>query len=258
MATTDIGVDIRDITQRFGPVEALGPISLSVRRRAFVALVGPSGCGKSSLLRLIAGLDRPTAGSIQVDGMPVDGPDPTRGMVFQQPALFPWLTVEANVRFGLEERGLAAGACRDSAADWLRAVDIADFADAHPATLSGGMAQRAALARALAPEPSLLLLDEPFGALDSLTRRDMQSLLERVRQRADATVMLVTHDVEEAIYLADRVIVLSPRPGRVIADLDVALPHPRTEAVRLSTPFVDLRARIDRALSDGRTVAEQT
>lgn len=149
-------------------------------------------------------------------------------MVFQQPALFPWLSVAANVRFGLDEQRVPRHEGDRRAADWLAAVDIAEFGTALPATLSGGMAQRAALARALAPEPDLLLLDEPFGALDSLTRRDMQALLERVRQRTSATVILVTHDVEEALFLADRVVVLSPRPGRVVAEVPVPFDHPAT------------------------------
>ena len=252
MRATEPTVEIRGLTRSFGPVEALGPIDLRVSGGAFVAVVGPSGCGKSTLLRMIAGLETSESGTITVDGRAVEGPDPSRGLVFQQPALFPWLTVSENIRFGLEEQGMPPQPCRESAQAWLEAVGIADFADAHPATLSGGMAQRAALARALAPEPALLLLDEPFGALDSLTRRGMQSLLEQVRQRAAATIVLVTHDVEEAVFLADRIVVMSPRPGRIVADLAVDLPHPRAEALRTSLEFSELRRAVDLALAADR------
>ncbi|SDF23566.1 ABC transporter ATP-binding protein [Thalassobaculum litoreum] len=251
-------VDLRDVSHSFGTLGVLGPLGLSVARGEFVALVGPSGCGKSTLLRLVAGLVAPTGGGIVVDGTPVTGPDPKRGMVFQQPALFPWLDIAANVRFGLDEQGVPKAEGNRRAADWLAAVDIADFAKALPATLSGGMAQRAALARALAPEPDLLLLDEPFGALDSLTRRDMQALLERVRQRTSATVILVTHDVEEALFLADRVVVLSPRPGRVVAEVAVPFDHPRDDALRLSPAFMEARGAVEAALAASRPSASQT
>ncbi|WP_420564512.1 ABC transporter ATP-binding protein [Thalassobaculum sp.] len=248
----DTAVTVSGVTHSFGSLGVLGPLDLSVAAGEFVALVGPSGCGKSTLLRLVAGLVAPTGGSIAVDGVPVTGPDPKRGMVFQQPALFPWLDIAANVRFGLDEQGVARTEGDRRAADWLAAVDIADFGKALPATLSGGMAQRAALARALAPEPDLLLLDEPFGALDSLTRRDMQALLERVRQRTSATVILVTHDVEEALFLADRVVVLSPRPGRVVAEVAVPFAHPRDDALRLSAAFMEARAAVEAALASSR------
>jgi len=247
--STTAAVRLDHVSHRFGGLDVLAPLTLTVARGEFLALVGPSGCGKSTLLRLIAGLVLPTAGEIRVDGAPITGPAASRGMVFQQPALFPWLDVAANVRFGLDEQGVARDEGRRRAIDWLAAVDIADFADALPATLSGGMAQRAALARALAPEPALLLLDEPFGALDSLTRRDMQALLERVRQRSSATVILVTHDVEEALFLADRVAILSPRPGRLIAEVPAPFPHPRTEALRLSAEFLEARRRVEAALA---------
>lgn len=255
-ASQSPAVAVSGVTHRFGPLGVLGPLDLNVSTGEFVALVGPSGCGKSTLLRLVAGLVAPTGGGISVDGRAVTGPDPKRGMVFQQPALFPWLDVAANVRFGLDEQGVSRAEGDRRAADWLAAVDIADFGKALPATLSGGMAQRAALARALAPEPDLLLLDEPFGALDSLTRRDMQALLERVRQRTSATVILVTHDVEEALFLADRVVVLSPRPGRVVAEVAVPFDHPRDDALRLSPAFMEARAAVEAALASSRQPAE--
>lgn len=252
MRSSDIAVALDRVTHRFGDLEALGPIDLAVRRGSFVAVVGPSGCGKSTLLRLIAGLIISTDGTLKVDDAIVTGPDPRRGMVFQQPALFPWLDVAANVRFGLDERGVPRAEGERRVRQWLDAVAIAEFASARPATLSGGMAQRAALARALAPEPDLLLLDEPFGALDQLTRREMQVLLEQVRHRTAATVILVTHDVEEAIFLADRVAVMSPRPGHIVADIAVPFEHPRDANARLSTAFLDTRRRIEAALEDSR------
>ncbi len=252
LPAADTAVAISDAAHAFGDLAVLGPLDLAVARGEFLALVGPSGCGKSTLLRLIAGLAAPTGGSIRVDGSAVTGPDPRRGMMFQQPALFPWLSVAANVRFGLDEQGVPRSEGDRRAAEWLAAVDVGDFADALPATLSGGMAQRAALARALAPEPDLLLLDEPFGALDSLTRRDMQGLLERVRQRTSATVILVTHDVEEALFLADRVVVLSPRPGRIVAEVPVGFAHPRADSLRLTPDFLAARGRVEAALAESR------
>ena len=256
LASQTSAVALRGTAHSFGSLSVLGPLDLTVRRGEFVALVGPSGCGKSTLLRLVAGLVAPSGGEIAVDGRPVTGPDPKRGMVFQQPALFPWLDVAGNVRFGLDEQGVPKAEGNRRAQDWLAAVDISDFGKALPATLSGGMAQRAALARALAPEPDLLLLDEPFGALDSLTRRDMQALLERVRQRTSATVILVTHDVEEALFLADRVVVLSPRPGRVVAEVAVPFDHPRDDALRLSPAFMEARRAVEEALAASRPAAD--
>ncbi|MEQ8815895.1 MAG: ABC transporter ATP-binding protein [Thalassobaculum sp.] len=238
-------IALRGITRRFASTEALAPVDLTVEDGRFVALVGPSGCGKSTLLRLVAGLDRPTAGTVSVDGRPVDRPGPERGVVFQQPALFPWLDVAANIRFGLDEAGMPRAEADRRVADWIDAVGLQGFERALPAQLSGGMAQRAALARALAPAPGTLLLDEPFGALDRITRNEMQDLLVRVRQATPATVLLVTHDVEEAVYLADRVIVLSPRPGRIVADLTVELPARR---IRTDPGFVATRVRVEDAL----------
>jgi ABC-type nitrate/sulfonate/bicarbonate transport system ATPase subunit len=245
MADSPIAVTLSAVAQRFGDLDVLGPIDFAVEQGAFVALVGPSGSGKSSLLRLIAGLAAPWMGEIRAQGR--------IGVAFQQPALFPWLDVAANVRFALDEAGVPRAEADRRVADWLAAVELSEFAAAHPATLSGGMAQRAALARALAPEPDLLLLDEPFAALDSLTRKEMQALLERVRHRTDATVILVTHDVEEAVYLADRVAVLSPRPGRVVAEVPVGLAHPRDADVRLSEAFLDIRREVETALGAGRS-----
>jgi len=236
---------LRGVTRRFATTTALAAVDLTVEDGSFTALVGPSGCGKSTLLRLVAGLDRPTAGSVTADGRPVDGPGPERGVVFQQPALFPWLDVAGNIRFGLDEAGMKRDEAERRTAGWIDAVGLAGFERALPAQLSGGMAQRAALARALATAPGTLLLDEPFGALDRITRNGMQDLLRRVRAATPATVLLVTHDVEEAVYLADRVVVLSPRPGRIVADLAVDLPQAR---VRTDPAFVAVRVRVEQSL----------
>ncbi len=201
-------------------------VDLAVAPGEFVALLGPSGCGKSTLLRLIAGLEPPDSGTLTVDGSPIIGPDPSRLLVFQDPTLYPWRTVRGNVALGLEARGLlkAQGARIDEA---LRLVGLADFADAYPHQLSGGMAQRTAVARALVNEPRLLLLDEPLGKLDALTRLAMQGELVRLWQKKGFSALLVTHDVEEALVLAARVIVLSDRPSRIRAEIVNEAPYPR-------------------------------
>lgn len=208
------------------PLPVLDDVSLSVTKGEFVALLGPSGCGKSTLLRLVAGLDPATAGEIRVDGAPVTRPDPSRVLVFQDPTLFPWRTVWDNVALGLEAQGRLRRD-RDQVDRALALVGLRDFATAHPHQLSGGMAQRVALARALVNEPDLLLLDEPLGKLDSLTRIAMQSELVRLWQRSGFTALLVTHDVEEALILAQRVLVFSDRPARIQAEIRNDRPYPR-------------------------------
>jgi NitT/TauT family transport system ATP-binding protein len=225
-----VGVAVRAVTHGFQlhgqPLPVLDGISFDVAAGSFVALLGPSGCGKSTLLRLVAGLESPTTGEILADGTPVTGPDPSRVVVFQDPSLYPWRTVEGNVRLGLEARRVP-GDRTARVHEALELVGLRDFAKAHPHHLSGGMAQRTALARALVNEPSVLILDEPLGQLDSLTRLTMQSELVRLWQQEGFTGLLVTHDVEEALILANRIIVLSDRPARVLADLPVDLPYPR-------------------------------
>ncbi|MCK8783032.1 ABC transporter ATP-binding protein [Roseomonas sp. NAR14] len=233
---------------RAGPTLALQPTTLSVAPGEFVAILGPSGCGKSTLLRIVAGLDRPTAGSVTLAGRPVTGPGPERGMVFQSYTLFPWLTVEQNIRFGPRERGLPEAAQREIAARLIARVGLRGFEGHWPRQLSGGMQQRTALARALANDPAILLLDEPFGALDHQTRELMQELLLEV-WAADAagarkTVLFVTHDIDEAVFLASRVLVMSARPGRVKADLPVPLPYPRDWTVKTTSAFGALKARL--------------
>lgn len=229
---------------RHRTVEALRPLDLSVGEGEFVALLGPSGCGKSTLLRLAAGLDHPDGGSILLDGRPVEKPAPERGMVFQQPALYPWLTVRDNVAFGLIEQGTGRSDARRRADSLLAQVGLEGFAGQYPKTLSGGMQQRVALARALAPDPSVMLLDEPFGALDTQTRSLMQELLLAVWERNRKTVLFVTHDIEEAIFLAGRVVVMTARPGTIKAEIAIDLPRPRDYHIRTTPEFSALKAQL--------------
>ena len=224
-----LALDVVHVSHQFAlrgePLPVLDDISLRVAPGDLVALLGPSGCGKSTLLRLVAGLERPSAGRITGDGVEITSPDPSRVVVFQDPTLFPWLTVRQNAALGPQAQGRRGAAARVE--DALRLVDLTCFADAYPHQLSGGMAQRAALARALVNEPRLLILDEPLGQLDSLTRMTMQGELVRLWQRGGFTTLLVTHDVEEALLMATRVVVLSERPGRILAELPVDRPYPR-------------------------------
>jgi NitT/TauT family transport system ATP-binding protein len=208
------------------PLPVLERISLRIDPGEFVAILGPSGCGKSTLLRLVAGLDFPTTGSVLMDGEAIAGPDPSRIVVFQDPTLYPWRTVWSNVALGLEARGLLRSH-RERVNDALRLVGLTGFANAYPHQLSGGMSQRAALARALVNDPKLLVLDEPLGQLDSLTRITMQGELVSLWRQAGFTALLVTHDVEEALFLASRVVVLSERPARVRAEVVNGRPYPR-------------------------------
>lgn len=227
---------------------ALGGVSFAVDPGAVVALVGPSGCGKSTLLRIAAGLQIPSDGSVTIGGEPVSGPNPAVGMVFQRPALLPWRTVLENVLLPADVRGRRDQAARREAADLLDLVGLAGFAGHYPAELSGGMQGRVGLARALASEPSVLLMDEPFGALDALGREAMAIELQRVWGGRQPTVMLVTHDVEEAVLLADRVLVMTPRPGRISADLAIDLPRPRTLDLLTSDAFVGQTVAVRAAL----------
>ncbi|HIJ61891.1 MAG TPA: ABC transporter ATP-binding protein [Rhodospirillaceae bacterium] len=229
-ANPGMAVAIRNINHHFAlhgeHLPVLDTISIEVEPGELVALLGPSGCGKSTLLRLVAGLDQPSSGEILADGVPVTGPDPSRVVVFQDPTLFPWRTVFDNVALGLEAQD-RLHKDRHRVGTALQLVGLSHFAKAHPQQLSGGMAQRAALARALVNDPRLLILDEPLGKLDSMTRITMQSELVTLWRRAGFTALLVTHDVEEALYMANRVIVLSERPARVVADVSVDRPYPR-------------------------------
>ena len=226
------------------PTQALLPVSLEVNDNDFITVLGPSGCGKSTLLRLVAGLDVPTGGEILLDGQPVKGPGADRGFVFQSYTLFPWLTVRQNICFGLREKGASAAEQKEISEHFIDKVGLRHFEDHLPKQLSGGMQQRTAIARALANDPKMLLLDEPFGALDNQTRVLMQELLLGIWESARKTVMFVTHDVDEAIFMANRVVVFSARPGRIKADVPVELPHPRHYTIKTSAGFTDLKARI--------------
>jgi ABC-type nitrate/sulfonate/bicarbonate transport system ATPase subunit len=224
------------------PTRALEPTT--VADNDFVTILGPSGCGKSTLLRLIAGLDQPSSGRIVLDGRPVTGPGPDRGMVFQSYTLFPWLTVADNIAFGLREQGIPKARRDEVVREWLGRIGLVGFAQHHPKQLSGGMQQRTAIARALANDPAILLLDEPFGALDNQTRALMQELLLGIWERERKTVLFVTHDIEEAIFLASRVLVMTARPGRIKAEVAVDLPHPRHYTIKTAPEFSALKARL--------------
>jgi NitT/TauT family transport system ATP-binding protein len=226
------------------PVRALEPIDLSVARNDFITILGPSGCGKSTLLRIIAGLDRPTTGHVSIEGRAITGPGSDRGMVFQSYTLFPWLSVADNVAFGLREKGVPPRERASVAAGWLDKVGLSGFADHYPKQLSGGMQQRTAIARALANDPEILLLDEPFGALDNQTRSLMQELLLGIWERERKTVLFVTHDIEEAVFLASRVVVMTARPGRIKSEVSVDLDHPRPYTLKTSPAFSAIKARL--------------
>lgn len=241
-------ISVREVSRLFSlgkeQFVALDRVSLDVADNEFVTVVGPSGCGKSTLMNILAGLDVPTSGEALVDGKQVDGPSPERGVIFQQYALFPWLTVRQNVEFGLKMSGVAKPERRERAEHFIEMVGLTQFADALPKMLSGGMKQRCAIARAYAVNPSILLMDEPFGALDALTRVKLQEQLLETWSKEKRTVMFITHDVDEAVILANRVIVMAARPGRIFDIVEIDLPYPRTEEVRMSQRFSELRNHI--------------
>ena len=220
-------VSFRHVRKSWQQVTALQNFSLDIAAGELVVLVGSSGCGKSTLLRMLIGLEPVTQGEIRINGEPVRGVGKERGIVFQEPRLFPWLTVIDNVMLGLADEKLSRGVKRQRALAMLERVQLQEFAHALPSRLSGGMAQRVAIARGLIASPQILMLDEPFGALDALTRHTLQQELLHIHRRTGTTTLLVTHDVEEAVALADRVVVLSPRPGRIREVVTLALPHPR-------------------------------
>ena len=239
---------VQNLCKRFGDKTVLEDINFSIQSGEFVTFVGSSGCGKSTLLRLIAGLDHPSGGRIQVDGSPVEGPGPDRGMVFQKYSLYPWLTAADNVAFGMRLQGITSADVRNRTAYFLEVVGLQDAATKLPRELSGGMQQRVAIARALATNPSVLLLDEPFGALDLQNRETMQEFLLQLWQRTGLTVLLITHDVEEALVLAQRVHVLAPNPGRIIRSLEVTLNKSDLDQLRLSGEFLQLRRSLSGSL----------
>jgi ABC-type nitrate/sulfonate/bicarbonate transport system ATPase subunit len=242
-------LSVRGVSRTFetagqGATIALQATDLEVAENDFVTILGPSGCGKSTLLRIVAGLDHPSSGEVLLDGRRVSGPGPDRGMVFQSYTLFPWLTVLDNVCFGLRERGLPREQQLAVANDFLKKVGLTGFASHYPKQLSGGMQQRTALARALANNPRMLLMDEPFGALDHQTRELMQELLLGIWEAERKTVLFVTHDIDEAIFMASRVVVMSARPGRIKVDREVALSHPRRYSVKTTPVFAGLKAEL--------------
>ncbi|HUN92333.1 MAG TPA: ABC transporter ATP-binding protein [Burkholderiaceae bacterium] len=230
--------------QRGAVVEALQPISLELREADFVSILGPSGCGKSSLLRIIAGLEQPTTGRVLLNGTPVSGPGTDRGMMFQSYSLFPWLTVRDNIGYGLRERGLAPAAQAAIVDSYVAEMGLEGFDRLYPVQLSGGMRQRVAFARALANDPKILLLDEPFGQLDNQTRALMQEFLLGLWERHRKTVLFVTHDIDEAIFLSNRCAVFTARPGAIKSETRIELPYPRHYTVKSGGRFSDYRARL--------------
>jgi NitT/TauT family transport system ATP-binding protein len=242
-------LSIRNLKKQFATDEGehtvFDNVSLDVHRREFICIIGASGCGKSTLIRIAAGLEESSGGEMLLDGKPVAGPGPERGMVFQGYTLFPWRTVTQNVMFGLQMRGRPQDMAESEARQWLEMVGLAKFEHSYPHELSGGMKQRVAIARALANEPRILLMDEPFGALDALTRCKMQSYLLQIWKKVDVTILFITHDLDEACYLADRIVVMGTNPGRVLEVIENPVPRPRSLEQFLSPEFLALKHRLD-------------
>ena len=224
---------------------ALNDINFQTHRREFLCIVGPSGCGKSTLIRILAGLEDQSAGEVLLAGKPVKGPGKDRGMVFQGYTLFPWLTVKKNVMFGLEINGKSRFEAETQALQWLGLIGLEKFAEAYPHQLSGGMKQRVAIVRALANQPRILLMDEPFGALDAQTRARMQAHLLEIWRKIDITIIFITHDLDEAIFLADRILVMSPHPGEVQELIEVPVPRPRSLTQFVTPEFIATKARLE-------------
>jgi NitT/TauT family transport system ATP-binding protein len=242
-------LEVKDLDKRFeseaGTVTALQGISFRTHRRELTCVIGPSGCGKSTLIRILAGLDTASAGHTLLDGKPASGPGPDRGMVFQGYTLFPWRTVLQNVMFGPQMRGAGREEAKQEAMEWVEIVGLRRFANAYPHQLSGGMKQRVAIARALANKPRILFMDEPFAALDAQTRAQMQGYLLDLWKRVDISIVFVTHDLEEAVYLADRIVVLDAHPGRVREIVEVPVPRPRSRAQMISPLFVATKQHLE-------------
>ena len=251
---------IEAVTKRFavgdGEIEALARIDLTVAPGQFVCLIGASGCGKSTLLRLVAGFEQPTTGRVAMRGKPIAGPGRDRGMVFQDYALFPWMSVRDNIAFGPRQRGLSRDEIDSTASEYLKLVGLERFAARYPSQLSGGMKQRVAIARVLANDPDILLMDEPFGALDALTREQLQRELLLIWARTRVTILFVTHSVEEAVLLADRVLVMSAGPGRIDCDMAIDLPRPReVSSPEFNAVRRDLARRLTSHLAPARALA---
>jgi len=234
-----------------GRLPVLQHIDLDIRPGEFLTIIGPSGCGKTTLLNLIGGFLRPTTGSISKDGDEITGPGPDRTMVFQDYALFPWLTVADNIAFGLRAKGVAKAELVRRVQHFLNLVGLSGFSDVYPPQLSGGMRQRVSIARALAPDPDVVLMDEPFAALDSITRDRLQEELLAIWSQSQRTFVLITHNIEEAVFLSDRIVVMGSRPGRIRSILDIALPRPRRPEIRIRDhAFLELKQRIFDLVSD--------
>lgn len=236
---------------------ALKQVSIDIKDNDFCCIVGPSGCGKSTLLRMLAGLDFPTKGKIIIDDREVTGPGPDRGMVFQTYTLFPWMSVEDNIKFGLKLKKMPKDQQQEIADRYLKIIGLQKFAKAYPKELSGGMKQRVAIARALANQPEVLLMDEPFGALDPHTKAMMQLLLREIWEQEHPTVVFITHDIDEAVFLANKIYVMSARPGRVIKDVDVRLPHRRELELKDTPEFIRIRKNINYLLYSSDEEAEE-
>ena len=256
------GVSIADVSRVFPAARrqpetvALSRTSLEVAANDFVTILGPSGCGKSTLLRIVAGLDTATTGRVAIDGTSVRGPGADRGMVFQGYTLFPWLTVKRNVAFGLEENGESRHVAEREALQWLALIGLERFADAYPHQLSGGMKQRVAIARALAMRPRILLMDEPFSALDAQSRARMQAYLIEIWRKIDITIVFITHDLDEAVHLADRILVLKAHPGEGEELIEVPVPRPRHPGQSLTPEFRATRARLDALIHPAEAEAD--
>jgi len=245
MVGNEVSISMKSLSKTFikgkRTVAAIDDFTLDVRNGEIVCLLGPSGCGKTTVLRIVAGLETPTAGKIRVAGKPVSGSGPDRGMVFQEFALFPWRTVRKNIEFGLEVKGVPQEKRAEISGRYIELVGLKGFEDSHPKELSGGMKQRVGIARALANDPSVLLMDEPFGSLDAQTRNLMQKELLRIWAATRKTILFVTHSVDEAVFLADRIVVMTARPGKVREIIEVGLPRPRD---RTSSEFISVRGKV--------------
>ena len=242
--TNDIILDIKGVNRIYKDGEnetiALSDVNLEVKKGEFISIIGASGCGKTTLLRLIAGLDKPQTGTLKLNGEEIKGADPKRGYVFQQGGLFEWLTVEQNIAAGLKARHVYKEN-KDRIPEYIEMVGLRGFEKVYPHQISGGMAQRVAIARSLINDPEVLLLDEPMGALDNFTRADLQDKILEIRKETGATMILVTHDVDEALYLSDRIVIMTPRPGRISEVIDVDMHHPRH---RNGSDYLDLRKKL--------------
>jgi NitT/TauT family transport system ATP-binding protein len=257
MKARDVILDVQHLNKFFGSAPrsttALKDINFQTHRREFLCIVGPSGCGKTTLVRILAGLEEKSSGQVLLQGKAVTEPGSDRGMVFQGYTLFPWLTVKKNVMFGLEVNGRGKDEAERQALQWLQLIGLERFADAYPNQLSGGMKQRVAIVRALANQPPILLMDEPFGALDAQTRCRMQAHLLEIWRKIDITIVFITHDLDEAIFLADRILVLSAHPGEVRELIEVPVPRPRSAAQLISPAFLATKARLEELIHQSKS-----